>query len=148
MEMQPADHERRTPSRTITPQSRPVIGGMGLLRFPYHQDELRQLVRTALDEDDAFNDLTTIATVVSDRGVVEEGRPIVYAMHDADDGSWAFLSSPEPRIVDGRLIGLAALLAIEPGLRELADLEPGWAAERDYRSGPWHRRPPDDREAD
>jgi len=67
MEMQPTDHERRTPSRTITPQSKPVIGGMGLLRFPYHQDELRQLVRTALDEDDAFNDLTTIATVVSDR---------------------------------------------------------------------------------
>jgi nicotinate-nucleotide pyrophosphorylase (carboxylating) len=40
---------------------------MGLLRFPYHQDELRSLVRTALDEDQAFNDLTTIATVVSER---------------------------------------------------------------------------------
>jgi nicotinate-nucleotide pyrophosphorylase (carboxylating) len=40
---------------------------MGLLRFPYHQDELRILVRSALDEDEAFNDLTTIATVVSDR---------------------------------------------------------------------------------
>jgi nicotinate-nucleotide pyrophosphorylase (carboxylating) len=40
---------------------------MGLLRFPYHQDELRSLVRTALDEDEAFNDLTTIATVVSER---------------------------------------------------------------------------------
>jgi len=40
---------------------------MGLLRFPYHQDELRNLVRSALDEDEAFNDLTTIATVVSDR---------------------------------------------------------------------------------
>jgi nicotinate-nucleotide pyrophosphorylase (carboxylating) len=40
---------------------------MGLLRFPYHQDELRNIVRAALDEDEAFNDLTTIATVVSDR---------------------------------------------------------------------------------
>jgi nicotinate-nucleotide pyrophosphorylase (carboxylating) len=40
---------------------------MGLLRFPYHQDELRSLVRIALDEDQAFNDLTTIATVVSER---------------------------------------------------------------------------------
>jgi nicotinate-nucleotide pyrophosphorylase (carboxylating) len=67
MEMQPTDHDRRPPSRTITPLSTPAIGGMGLLRFPYHQDELHTLVRTALDEDDAFNDLTTIATVVSDR---------------------------------------------------------------------------------
>src|SRR4051794_647067 len=68
MEMQPSEHERRPSPRTITPLSTPAaLGGMGLLRFPYHQDELRNLVRTALDEDEAFNDLTTIATVVSDR---------------------------------------------------------------------------------
>ena len=68
MEMQPHEHERRPSPRTITPLSTPaVLGGMGLLRFPYHQDELRDLVRAALDEDEAFNDLTTIATVVSDR---------------------------------------------------------------------------------
>ena len=60
-------HPQHTP-RTITPLSTPAaLGGMGLLRFPYHQDELRNLVRSALDEDEAFNDLTTIATVVSDR---------------------------------------------------------------------------------
>jgi nicotinate-nucleotide pyrophosphorylase (carboxylating) len=68
MEMQPHEHERRPSPRTITPLSVPAsFGGMGLLRFPYHQDELRNLVRSALDEDEAFNDLTTIATVVSDR---------------------------------------------------------------------------------
>ncbi|HEX7979916.1 MAG TPA: carboxylating nicotinate-nucleotide diphosphorylase [Gemmatimonadaceae bacterium] len=68
MEMQPFEHERRPSPRTITPLSTPAaLGGMGLLRFPYHQDELRNLVRSALDEDEAFNDLTTIATVVSDR---------------------------------------------------------------------------------
>ena len=68
MEMQPHEPERRKSPRTITPLSTPAaLGGMGLLRFPYHQDELRNLVRSALDEDEAFNDLTTIATVVSDR---------------------------------------------------------------------------------
>jgi nicotinate-nucleotide pyrophosphorylase (carboxylating) len=68
MEMQPHEHERRPSPRTITPLSTPaILGGMGLLRFPYHQDELRNLVRSALEEDEAFNDLTTIATVVSDR---------------------------------------------------------------------------------
>ncbi|HTK48692.1 MAG TPA: carboxylating nicotinate-nucleotide diphosphorylase [Gemmatimonadaceae bacterium] len=68
MERQPSEHERKRSPRTITPLSTPAaLGGMGLLRFPYHQDELRSLVRTALDEDQAFNDLTTIATVVSER---------------------------------------------------------------------------------
>ncbi|MEP7002421.1 MAG: carboxylating nicotinate-nucleotide diphosphorylase [bacterium] len=38
-----------------------------MLRFPYAHAELHVLVQAALDEDGAFNDLTTIATVVSDR---------------------------------------------------------------------------------
>jgi nicotinate-nucleotide pyrophosphorylase (carboxylating) len=69
MELQPSDHspERRRAPRTITPLSSPAVPSVGTLRFPYSQDELRVLVKSALDEDDAFNDLTTIATVVSDR---------------------------------------------------------------------------------
>ena len=70
MEQQPSDYapERRRAPRTITPLSPPAaIIPEGVLRFPYSQDELSQLVKAALDEDGAFNDLTTIATVVSDR---------------------------------------------------------------------------------
>jgi nicotinate-nucleotide pyrophosphorylase (carboxylating) len=69
MELQPSDHspERRRAPRTITPLSSPAVPSVGTLRFPYSQDELRALVKGALDEDGAFNDLTTIATVVSDR---------------------------------------------------------------------------------
>ena len=55
--------------RTITPLSVPAIGGRdaGSLRFPFSQPELHALVKSALDEDGAFNDLTSLATVVSDR---------------------------------------------------------------------------------
>jgi nicotinate-nucleotide pyrophosphorylase (carboxylating) len=67
MEHHDEGHRRRRKSRTITPLTTPAIGGTAALRFPYSQDELRALVKAALDEDDAFNDLTTIATVVSDR---------------------------------------------------------------------------------
>ena len=45
----------------------PAVTGLGMLRFPLKQDALHDVVRSALDEDGAFNDLTTIATVVSDR---------------------------------------------------------------------------------
>ena len=59
--------ERRSVPRTITPLSVAAAQGDTLLRFPLKQDELQKLVRTALDEDQAFNDVTTIATIVSDR---------------------------------------------------------------------------------
>jgi nicotinate-nucleotide pyrophosphorylase (carboxylating) len=69
MDLQPSDHssERRRAPRTITPLSTPAVNSTASLRFPYSQDELRALVKNALDEDSAFNDLTTLATVVSDR---------------------------------------------------------------------------------
>jgi nicotinate-nucleotide pyrophosphorylase (carboxylating) len=60
-------NERRSVPRTITPLSLPALGGLGILRFPLKQSELSALVRSALEEDGAFNDVTTIATVISER---------------------------------------------------------------------------------
>ena len=63
-----AANERRSVPRLITPLSgTPAADASALLRFPLVQQALDATVRTALQEDGAFNDLTTIATVVSDR---------------------------------------------------------------------------------
>src|SRR2546423_15176818 len=59
--------ERRSIPRMITPLSTPVVDLNAVLQFPLKQHELQKLVRSALDEDQAFNDVTTIATIVSDR---------------------------------------------------------------------------------
>jgi nicotinate-nucleotide pyrophosphorylase (carboxylating) len=59
--------QRRSIPRTITPLEVPAIDGAGILRFPLKQHAIESLVRNALEEDGAFNDLTTIATVVSER---------------------------------------------------------------------------------
>jgi nicotinate-nucleotide pyrophosphorylase (carboxylating) len=59
--------ERRSVPRTITPLSTPAADANALLRFPFKPAELTKLVRAALEEDQAFNDVTTIATIVSDR---------------------------------------------------------------------------------
>ena len=67
MDSEQFHREHRPTPRTITPLSLPAVGNVGLLRFPYPQADLHALVKNALDEDGAFNDLTTIATVVSDR---------------------------------------------------------------------------------
>ena len=58
--------ERRRTPRTITPEStvaEPEVDP----QFPLTNGELRHLVREALEEDGAFSDLTTTATVLSDR---------------------------------------------------------------------------------
>ncbi|HWJ15826.1 MAG TPA: carboxylating nicotinate-nucleotide diphosphorylase [Gemmatimonadaceae bacterium] len=59
--------ERRSVPRTITPLSVPAVNGLGILRFPLKHEALSESVKAALDEDGAFDDVTTIATVVSDR---------------------------------------------------------------------------------
>jgi len=67
METPEVPRERRTMPRTITPLTLPAASGVGILRFPLKPQATQELVRSALQEDAAFNDLTTIATVVSNR---------------------------------------------------------------------------------
>jgi nicotinate-nucleotide pyrophosphorylase (carboxylating) len=55
------------PPRSITPRSGEPVPPYDPLRFPLSAEELMAVVRAALEEDAAFNDITTIATVVSDR---------------------------------------------------------------------------------
>ena len=64
-ERRPSD-ERNVP-RTITPLAVPVYSRTSALKFPLSAVELERIVRDALEEDRAFNDITSIATVVSDR---------------------------------------------------------------------------------
>jgi len=52
--------------RTVTPMSVPALN-YDRLRFPLTHDQLSSFVRSALEEDQAFNDITTIATVLSTR---------------------------------------------------------------------------------
>ena len=63
----PRASDRRSAPRTITPLSGVPAVEATLLRFPMRQTRLEKVVRDALEEDGAFNDITTIATVVSDR---------------------------------------------------------------------------------
>ncbi len=62
--------QRREPEgapRLISPLSAPAMPETGRLRFPLDGAMLGNLVRAALEEDGAYNDITTIATVVTDR---------------------------------------------------------------------------------
>jgi len=51
----------------ITPLSTPSVGPTGRLRFPMEPEAMGAMVRAALEEDAAFNDVTAIATVLTER---------------------------------------------------------------------------------
>jgi nicotinate-nucleotide pyrophosphorylase (carboxylating) len=63
----PRAPERRSVPRTITPLTGVPAMDAGTLRFPLRRSQLDRVMAEALQEDGAFNDITTIATVVSDR---------------------------------------------------------------------------------
>jgi nicotinate-nucleotide pyrophosphorylase (carboxylating) len=100
--------ERRSLPRMITPLSVPVYDRDTQLGFPLKQHELRKLVRAALDEDQAFNDITTIATVVSDR----RARATLVAR-----GSGT---------VCGMALALEAFRLLDPKAALRVDREDGW----------------------
>ncbi len=63
--MSPARRKRQP--RIVTPLGAPIIDAELQLDFPLDELEVRAMVHEALAEDHAFRDVTTAATVVSDR---------------------------------------------------------------------------------
>ena len=61
-----SDDAPRRSSRSITPLSPPAVDLGSTLRFPIKPDALTALVRAALDEDQAQQDITSIATITKE----------------------------------------------------------------------------------
>jgi hypothetical protein len=91
------------------------------------------------DADWPFDQAPNVAALTV-RAILE-GAPILHVSHDADDEGWQFLDGRPPQLEDGRVIGMREALSIDPSLRSIADLPPGWIAWRKSRSDPWVREP-------
>lgn len=100
--------ERRNLPRMITPLSVPAYDSDRQLNFPIKQPELQKLVRSALEEDSAFNDITTIATIVSDRR------------------ARATLVARENGTIAGIALALEAFRMLDPKVAIRVDREDGW----------------------
>jgi hypothetical protein len=70
-----------------------------------------------------------------------EGAPILVVAHDADDDGWQFLDGQEVDTEEARLIAMRGVLQLDPSLRAIADLPPGWMASRHRVGGAWSRQP-------
>lgn len=77
--------------------------------------------------------------VITIKRVVNDGKPILYASHDKDDGGWQFLDGGDVTQEDAMVVSLEQIVQIDPSLKDLADLPLGWYAERTALGQPWKR---------
>jgi hypothetical protein len=80
------------------------------------------------------------ATAYSTRSVIEGERAILLVIH-SEDGTWQFLPGDEVEVAEGVTLHLAHIVDAHAELGALADLQPGWAAERASASSTWERLP-------
>jgi nicotinate-nucleotide pyrophosphorylase (carboxylating) len=103
--------KRRPKPRVVTPLDPRLIAGSDGLDFPLSEIKLKRLVKAALDEDKAFSDVTTAATVLSNR----RGR--------------ATLVGRNTGVVAGVPIAVAAFRMLDPLVTIRIDVEDGGQVE-------------------
>jgi hypothetical protein len=86
------------------------------------------------------------ATAYSTRAIVDGDRPILLVIHSEDE-TWQFLPGDEVTQAEGVALHLGHIIEEHPDLAILADLLPGWGAERESIASSWERLPwPEDDE--
>jgi hypothetical protein len=73
------------------------------------------------------------------RQILRDGHPILLVSHDAEDGSWQFLTGGTFSTEDAMLVALRTVVKHDPSVCELADLPLGWVAQRESADSPWRR---------
>ncbi len=76
---------------------------------------------------------------ITTRQVLNDGLPILRVTHYSDDHDWAFVCGTTDATEDGRVIAMDEALHLDPTLRSIADLPPGWTAWREQVGAPWRR---------
>lgn len=71
--------------------------------------------------------------------VINEGLPILLAIHYADDHSWAFTCGTTNKSSDVMLVSMHQIVSRDPSLYSIADLPPGWSATRESVDSEWVR---------
>jgi hypothetical protein len=77
--------------------------------------------------------------VITLRSIVFGGEPILSVSHDADDHGWQFLGWGDAQEADAAVVSLSEIVLLDPTVREVADMPPGWRAWRRTVGEPWQR---------
>jgi hypothetical protein len=90
------------------------------------------------EKDWPFDQAPNVAAITS-KHIIRQGCPILLVTHYADDESWGFQSGKPVGIEDAQVVGMGSIFQLDPTLSQIADLPPGWSAEREFVGGEWKR---------
>ena len=91
-----------------------------------------------MDDNWPFDQAPNVAAITT-RKVLNEEFPILNVVHYSDDHSWGFTCGTTDDPEDGLVVHMGHIYEMDPTLVEIADLEPGWVAERDSVGSEWER---------
>jgi len=83
-----------------------------------------------------FDQAPNVAAVTSTH-ITEDKKPILLVSHYSDDHSWAFLSGDAITVEESELVSMKEIVSIDPTVQEVANLKPGWSAERKAVGDEW-----------
>jgi hypothetical protein len=109
-----------------------LIGALSELRVKKTTEPL------GVPADWPFDQAPNVAAITT-VGVIHRALPVLVVQHFGDDHSWGFLCGTTDETKDGRVIGMGEALLLDPGLRSIADLPPGWIARRSSVGGAWSK---------
>lgn len=75
--------------------------------------------------------------VITERAIIENGKPILFVSHDLDDDGWQFLAGGEPTVENAKLVSLRSIAERDPSVVQLASMAPGHVAARETANSPW-----------
>jgi hypothetical protein len=84
-----------------------------------------------------FFDQSPNTAAITDKYVLEDGKPILSVIHYKDDDSWAFLSGLTCNTSDGRVISMQEALKIDHTIDKIAKMKSGHKAFRTGKYGNW-----------
>ena len=93
------------------------------------------------DQSWPFDQAPNVAAITTRQ--VLEGTPILRVVHYDDDHSWAFTCGTTNDEADGRMISMREAVGLDPTIKEVADLLPGWRAWRRDAGETWQREQAD-----
>jgi len=94
--------------------------------------------KTMHDENWLFDQAPNVAAITSTH-ITKDACPVLLVTHYEDDHSWSFQSGLAVTMEESQLVGMGEIVRRDPTLVEIADLPPGWSAERDAIGGKWRR---------
>ncbi len=89
-----------------------------------------------MDSEWKFDQAKNVEAVTSVH-VTKQNKPILFVSHYSDDHSWAFLSGDPVTVEESQIVSMQEIIDIDPTVVEIANLEPGWSAERESIGKEW-----------